>query len=74
MILKKDSKVVVHHDRKGTFNAILTEDFDTTSILPFPIILDQDYLHGMSSGWERGDKVPASNSIASIGLREEEQN
>jgi hypothetical protein len=69
---KKGQRIFVADSRKGSYQAIAGEDFtfDPESKENYPIILDQEVLHGLSTEWYAGEKVPCCNGLAVIRLRE----
>ena len=69
MKISKGTKLRVDDKRKGRFFAEANSDFDTEDEW-YDILLDQDYLGGMSNDWVRGEHVPARNGLSRITIIE----
>lgn len=70
MKIKKGEKILVHHNRKGTFNAIAKNSFDTEKDEWFDVILDQDNLEGQVNSWFEGEHVPCRAELCKIEKRQ----
>ena len=66
MKIKKGEKIIVHHNRKGTFNAIAANDFDTEKDEFFDVVLDDDLLEGLADDWYKGQHIPCRSEFCSI--------
>ena len=69
MNITKGTKVKVNDKRKGIFYARANSNFDTDDEW-YDLILDQDYLDGMSTDWVRGERVPARKGLSHIEIIE----
>jgi hypothetical protein len=69
MKITKGTKVKVNDKRKGIFYARANSNFDTKDEW-YDLILEQDYLEGMSNDWVRGERVPARKGISYIEIIE----
>lgn len=65
MKILKGTKLRVDDRRKGKFFAVANSDFDTEDEW-YDIVLDQDYLEGMSNDWVKGEHVPARNGLSQL--------
>jgi hypothetical protein len=67
MLIKKGTIIKVRHNRKGTFLAIVTTDFDTENIDFYPIKLTKnEYVKGSSEDWKGGDEIPCRRQFCTI--------
>lgn len=69
MLIKKGTLLVIKHSRKGTFEGIAKEDFDTEIDEFYPIILSSDYVGGISENWEAGDVIPCRRSLCQVHVK-----
>lgn len=69
MQFKAGDKLTVRCSRRGTYLAVATKDFDTEADEWYPVTLDQEYLEGSSTYWERGDEVPCRRGLAIVMTR-----
>ena len=65
MKIKKGEKLIIKHSRKGKFNAIACEDFDTKTAEFYPVIVEADYVEGMVNTWVNGEKIPCKAKFVS---------
>lgn len=65
MKILKGTKLRVTHRRQGTFLAIADKDFDIDDEW-YPVILDQDYLQGLSTYWCKGECVPCRKGLVEV--------
>lgn len=68
MKIKKDTKLEVHHSRKGIFTGVAMEDFDTTYTEWFPIAVMGKTVKGVShfTEWNEGDGIPCRNTLCTL--------
>lgn len=66
MKIEKGEKIIVHHIRKGTFNAIAKRSFDTEKDEFFDVVLDQDNLEGQANSWFDGECILCRNSFCEV--------
>ena len=71
MKITKGTTLTIVDCRKGTYRAIASDDFDTEADEWYPVVLDQDELSGMSTDWERNEKVPCRRGLSRIEVRGE---
>ena len=69
MEIKKGQKVIVRHNRSGTWNGIAKEDFDTNKDEWYPISLDQEFVEGLNTVWHKGDNMPARRGLCEVSKR-----
>lgn len=73
MEIKKGDKLTVRCNRKGTYNAVATADFDTVADEWYSVAVDQEELiYGMSEDWGMGDDIPCRRGQATITKRKED--
>lgn len=49
MLIKEGTQLTITHTRKGTFKAIALKDFDTETIVFWPVMLDEgQFVRGLS--------------------------
>ena len=65
MKIKKGTKLLITHFRKGRFKGIALNDFDTNDEF-YPIVLNQDYKVGISLDWEQGEKIPCRGKFCTL--------
>jgi len=73
MKIKKDQLVKVNHVRKGRFNAIADNDFDTDTTTWYPLsVAQEDPINGFSTvaKWRKGESIPCRNSLCEISIIE----
>jgi hypothetical protein len=67
MKILKGEFLSVIDTRKGNFDAIAIEDFDTEKEEFYPIAVDQKKpIEGMANTWQKGEKIPARRGISKI--------
>lgn len=71
MKVKKGDKLTVTDKRKGTYDAVALEAFDTEKDEWYPVKLDQESVDGLSSAgkWVKGDEIPARKGLCTIKVR-----
>lgn len=65
MKVSKGQHLSVKHNRKGSFNAIALEDFDTDTTTFYPVAT-ADKVVGRRNEWEPGESIPCRNSLCVI--------
>ena len=71
MKIKKGQKLTVIDSRKGTYNGVAKEDFDTDDEW-YSVAVDQDEsICGLNNEWFKGDSIPCRNGLATIKKRKE---
>ena len=73
MIIKKNTKIKINHQRKGIFDGIATETFDTETTEFFPVSTLK-HIHGMSNDYEVGEPVPCRKSLCTIEIIKKGEN
>ena len=66
MKIKKGTKLLIGHSRKGEFKAIAIKDFDTEKEEFYPVAVAQDQVCGMSDAWVEGEEIPCRRSLCKI--------
>ena len=68
--IKKGDKLTIRCARKGTYDAVAMADFDTENDEWYEVALDQEEpVHGMATGWYRGDRIPCRRGVARVLIR-----
>ncbi len=62
MKIEKGQKLIISHARKGVFNAIALQDFDTETEEWYPVAT-ADYVEGMVNDWLPGESIPCRNTL-----------
>ena len=69
---KKFDKLIVKCVRKGTFNGVAMDDFDTETDEWFKIAVDQDEpVKGKTTWWAKGEEIPCRQGLAKVSLRKQ---
>jgi len=64
MKVKKGEVLEIQHYRKGTFNAIAKEDFDTDTAEWYPVVVPPEgAVGGMGEDWFEGESIPCRASF-----------
>jgi len=68
MKVKKGTKLLINHTRKGRFIAIATKNFDTIKDEFYPIVVapENDEVQGEASAWLPGEKIPCRDEFCTI--------
>lgn len=66
MKFKKGDKVLVKHSRSGTWNGIVSEDFDTEKDEWYSIKLAEKRVEGVSTYWEEGEEMPSRRGLCQV--------
>ena len=66
MKINKGTLLQVNHRRSGKWKGRATKDFDTETDEWYPISLEDEVVHGMSTTWERGDEMPCRNGLCEV--------
>ena len=67
MKVKKGTKLLVNHSRKGKFKGVATKDFDTEKDEWFSIaVIKGEEVHGLSSAWIEGEEVPCRKDLCIV--------
>lgn len=68
MNITKGQKLLVRHNRKGTFYGMATEDFDSATTEWYPIVIHQDnnIVRGLATDYYPGERIPCRASLCSI--------
>lgn len=69
MLIQKGTLLVINHSRKGTFEGIAKEDFDTELDEFYPIILASEYVGGMSEDWVAGEAIPCNRKFCQVHVK-----
>jgi len=74
MKIKKGQRLHVVHTRKGEFDAVAIEDFDTETRTFYPVALAKHnpVVEGLNSNWEPGEEIPCRDSLCTITIVENE--
>ena len=74
VIIKKGTKLDVEHSRKGHFIGIAEKDFSLDDEW-YPIILaDGEYVEGMNTDWEGGERISCRASLTQLKKLGDEKN
>lgn len=61
----------IKHVRKGTFNAIAVEDFDTDTEEFYPVVLATDeFVSGAANDWNEGENIPCRGDLCKVEIIE----
>jgi hypothetical protein len=69
MDIKKGTKLLVKHSRKGKFVGIAKKDFNKTEEW-YPIVAAEE-VSGRTQIWNAGEEVPCRGSMCSVSILEE---
>jgi len=69
MKIKKGQKLRIDCQRKGTYDAVALEAFDTVKDEWYPVALDQDALYGLANVWAKGESIPCRQGQAKVKVR-----
>ncbi len=64
MLIKKNTVFEITHSRKGRLTLQATKDFDTEFQESYPV-KTINFVEGMSTDWEPGEKIPCKKSLCS---------
>ncbi len=65
MFIEAGTKLTVYDGRKGVFEAIAGDDFDTEKDEFYPIIT-AEYVSGMVNDWYPGERIPCRKGFSVI--------
>lgn len=60
-MIKVGTKLRITHSRKGTFECVVTRDFDPKTEAFFPVRLISKTVNGMTTSWQEGEEIPCRN-------------
>jgi len=65
--IKKGTKLLIVHSRKGKFKAIALKTFNTSDD-SYPVAVLEGQVGGLSTSWVAGEQIPCGGSLCSLTL------
>lgn len=67
MKVKKGQLLHINHSRKGEFDAIAKQDFDTDEVQFYPVVLaPNNYAEGLNEYWLENEDIPCNKNLCTI--------